>query len=275
MKFKSIYIFFSVTLFFLLSILILLPRLFPVSGTGSSIVDFWHFYWLLITLWFMLFSVVNLLYFLNRKLFSLIEMENWPALIRYLENRIIQKGRYSSRLVRLLANTYMELSDTAGVMNLENICGIVKPSVVDENVLIFGLARILSRDISGAVRFYQSRREQANPQIRDWVYWYYAFSLVMAKEYILAGNEFKILARMSKNVFITALSSYFLDEVLSHVLPDLYTEYKDISHTSRLRVLKVLPNMESWKKELLPYSGEVYISAIEKYTDKTMKWLYG
>ena len=270
MKFKSIYIFFSITLFILLFILILIPRL-----SGSPDNDFWSFYYLLIILWVLLFSLVNVLYFLNRKLFSLMESENWPALIRYLENRIIQKGRYSTRLVRLLANTYLELSDTAGVMNLENISGIVKPLVVDENVLIFGLARILSRDISGAVRFYQSRRENANPQIRDWVCFYYAFSLILAKEYKQASIELKILARMSKNMLITALSAYFLDGVLSHVLPDLYVEFRDISYSARTRVLKSLPNFDSWRRELSHLSKEFYFTSLQKYTDKTKEWLYG
>lgn len=262
---------FNVTLFLFLATIVLLPLF--VLGTSFS-VQFWRMNWPFLPVWTLLFVTLNVFYFTNRQLFMLLEKEDWPALIRYLEGRVIQEGRYSSRLVRLLANSYLVLSDSASVISLENKVGISKPSLLEANALVFGTARILANDISGAVRFFGSRRDTVKAGIRDWVRWYHGFALLLDRQFEEAAGEFSLLARLSGDAVITALSSYFLAKNMAVILPEKDKEFLEIASDGSKRVRKSLPKTESWKREVKRLSSEIHAAAIAKYLDETGKWLY-
>jgi len=236
--------------------------------------SFWRINWPLIVVLVVLFAGFSVFYFYNRRLFMLLEKEDWPALVRYLEDRVIQKGRYSSRLVRLLANSYLVLSDSQAVMSLESKVALAKPSLVDTNALVFGTARILGKDISGAVRFFQIRKETVMPSLKDWVDWYYGFALLLNRQYEEAGEEFSVLARQSRDGVVTALSSYFLSETIARFLPGKEQQYLDNSQAGKERVLKTLPELKNWKKETGKLSTEIHAAALSKYMEETGSWLY-
>ena len=272
MKFKFIFALFSIMLLLLLASFVFLP--YYIFGISLSF-SFWRMNWPLFLIWVILFLAFNYFYFTNRTLFMLLEKEDWPALVRYLEERVIQKGRYSSRLVRLLANSYLVLSDSESVTKLENKAGIVKPALLDGNALVFGAARILGRDFSGAVRFFEARQEKAKTGQKEWLRWYYGFALLLDRQLEKAVEEFSLLAKFSGDGVITALSSYFLSENLSFVLPEKEDEFQEISREGRERVLKTLPKIDSWKREVLRLSTDIHVAIISKYMEETGQWLYG
>jgi hypothetical protein len=230
--------------------------------------------WPLILIWAVLFFALNTFYFANKKLFLLLEKEDWPALICYLEEKIIQKGAYNSRLVRLLANSYLVLSDSASVINLENRTAINKPALVDANVLVFGTARILGNDITGAVRFFKTRKETAKAALKDWVAWYYGFSLMLNQQIGEAIREFSLLASSSRNGVVTALSSYFLQQNMYFTLPQFRREFGEILEKGRKRALKAIPKTEAWKRRIAGLSTEIHAAAISRYLEDTGIWLY-
>ena len=271
MKFKFIFILFSITLLLFLAVLVLLPRFMMGSSFSTS---FWQFNWPLILILALLFLGFNIFYFTNRKLFLLLEKEDWPALVRYLEDRVVHKGRYSPRLVRLLANSYLVLSDSSAVMSLENKTSSTKPSIVNANALIFGTARILGGDISGALRFFESRQDTVNVKSREWVRWYHGFSLLLNRQYEEASEKFSSFARLSKDGVITALSSYFLSGTLSTALPEKSSEFTRISTEGKERVCKTLPKKENWRQEVSKLSTEIHAAAISKYLEETGNWLF-
>ena len=204
----------------------------------------------------------------------LLEKEDWPALVRYLEDRVIQKGRYSSRLVRLLANSYLVLSDSEAVMSLENKVAIAKPALVDANSLVFGTARILGKDISGALHFFETRKDRVKSELREWVRWYYGFSLLLDRQFEKSAGEFSLLSRLSKDAVVTALSSYFLSETIARVLPEKESELLKISAEGRERVRKALPQINNWNREISSLSTEIHAAALSKYLEETGQWLY-
>ena len=272
MKFKSIFIIFSITLLVFLIILVFMPYYMLGSALSGS---FWKIYWPLILILAMVFLSFCGFYFTNRRLFLLLEKEDWPALVRYLEDRVIQKGRYSPRLVRLLANSYFVLSDSQSVMNLENKVAIAKPSLVDANALVFGTARILGKDISGAARFFETRKETAKFPLKDWVHWYYGFSMLLNRQFEEAGKEFSVLSRISKDGVVTALSSYFLSETIATALPDKWAEFRDIALEGKEKVLKTFPQLKNWNREVSRLSSEIHAAALAKYMEETRIWVYG
>jgi len=237
--------------------------------------SFWQMNWPLFLVWAILFIAFIIFYFTNRTLFMLLEKEDWPALVRYLEGKVIKKGRYSSRLVRLLANSYLVLSDSDSVIKLENKAGIVKPALLDGNALVFGAARILGRDFTGAARFFEARMEKAKAGQKEWLHWYYGFALLLDHQLEKAVEEFSLLAKFSGDGVITALSSYFLSENLSFVMPEKEEEFQEISCEGRERVLIALPRMDSWKREVSRLSTDIHVAIISKYLEETSQWLYG
>ena len=276
MKFKSIFILLNITLLFFLVILVLMPFfMLGFSPVGNSLAgSFWQVNWPYVLVLVILFIGFNAFYFINKQLFLLLEKEDWPALVRYLEDRVIQRGRYSPRLVRLLANSYLVLSDSAAVMSLENKVAIAKPSLVDANVLVFGTARILGKDISGAVRFFEVRRDAAKGERREWVNWYRGFALLLDRRYEEAADDFSLLARVSKEGVITGLSSYFLAETIARALPDREPELRNISREGRERVLRALPGIKHWSREISRLSTEIHVAVLSKYMEETSHWLY-
>jgi len=270
-KFKSIFIVLNLTLLFFLCILVLLPLHFIASDFMGP---FWHNNWPFIIILLIILFAFNTFYFINRRLFLLLEKEDWPALVRYLEDKVIQKGKYSPRLVRLLANSYLVLSDSAGVMSLENKTAITKPALIEANALVFGTARILGKDISGAVRFFGARRDTAKGEFREWVRWYHGFALLLDRQFEKAAEEFILLSRVSKDGVIAGLSSYFVSGALTQSLPEKEEEFREISAQGKERVLKAMPQEKDWDREASRISTEIHAAVLSKYMKETSRWLY-
>ena len=249
--------------------------LIPYLVFGSFFFEtFWRTNWPLVVIWALIFISFNIFYFTNRQLFMLLEKEDWPALVVFLEDKVISKGNYSPRLVRLLANCFLVLSDSAAVINLENKVAISKPALINTNALVFGTARILRGDISGAVRFFDSRKGIVKPGIKEWMYWYSGFSLLLDRQFEKAAEEFTLLVQESRDSLITGLSSYFLCENLSFMLIDKMDELREIASLGRKKVLKAIPKIEAWKKEVYRFSTEIHVAVISQYIEETGRWLF-
>jgi hypothetical protein len=237
--------------------------------------DFWRVTWPVVLFLFFILIGLDVLYFFYRRLFQILEKEDWPALVRYLEERIFKKGNYSPRLVPLLANTYLILSDSASVTSLENKLAVIKPALVEANVLIFGTARILAGDIDGAAGFFFTRLNSVKNKSADWVRWYYGFSLLLDRRFSDSGDQFKTLAAESKDGVITALSAFFLAENLSKAVPQRSLEFTAAALEGRNRLKKTFPTTAVWNREVKKIQNEVYAVVLSKYIDQTTMWLFG
>ena len=271
MKFKSIFIVFCTALLLFMTIIVIMKFIMLDVPLAQP---YLRFSWLLLLVLAIFLVGFNVFYFTNRRLFLLLEKEDWPALSRYLENRVIKKGKYSPGLVSLLAKTYLLLSDAVAVMSLENKVALAKPALVGKNAIIFGTARVLGKDISGAVRFFKAHKETAKAEHREWTYWYYGFALLLDRQFEEAAKEFSFLARISKDAVITGLSSYFLADTLAPLLPGNKDELLEVSFAGRERVRKALPLPKDWGTEISRFSSEIHIATIMKYIKEAGAWIY-
>ncbi|MDR3145652.1 MAG: hypothetical protein LBU21_05190 [Treponema sp.] len=236
---------------------------------------FWRGSWPLILLLFLLLGGVNVFCLGNRRLFLLLEREDWPALAQHLEYRILKRGRYASRPVRLLANTYMVLSDSAAVISLENKVSIAKPALVEENALVFGAARILRKDYAGAADFFAVHSRGGKKADRDWLRWYHGFALLLDQRFPDAADLFCGLAGDSADGVVTGLSAFFLDDTLRRILPSRSMAIAGAVEEGRKRVLAVLRTPAAWTRELAKIQAEVYVAIVYKYIKEAAAWLYG
>jgi hypothetical protein len=261
----------------ILLVFILLVLFFPIIllGSGTS-AAFWRSAWPAGVFFLLILLAMNLFYALNFRLYYLLEWEDWPALARYLEKRTIEKGRYHSFGVRLLANAYLILADNEALADLENRVASVKPVLLEKLALIFGTGRIVRKDYSGAARFFADRFRLAGPASPEslWLSWYSGFALLLDTRYTAAAGCFSYLAQTAKNPVVTALAAWFLGQVLPAALPEESGDFAVVAEQGRKRAKDMLPRRPAWDKKTGAIRGEIYAVLISRYLQDTADWLY-
>jgi hypothetical protein len=271
LKFKIFFILFNSIITLFLFFVFILPGFFPETDFAGV---FWRGARPLAVILVLVLLGMDVFYFYNRRLFYLLEREDWPNLVQYLEDRVVKRGRYSSLAVGFLANAYMVLSDYRAVRDLEEKTAAVKPRLADANALVFGVARILEKDYEGAFRFFEEKAGKVKPGIAAWVRWYAGFARFLNKGFSQAADRFAGIAGKEGDAALAGLSSYFLAASLSEVLPDRGPELMAAAMDGRKRVRAALPGRDAWNKEIDKIRGEVYVAVLSEYLDKTAEWLY-
>jgi hypothetical protein len=218
---------------------------------------------------------LGIFFLINYRLFSLLEREDWPALSYYLEKKIFVKGRYNNRFVKLLASSYMVISDYPSVLKLENKVFLAKKSIVEKNVLIFGAARVIGGNYSEAAAFFKTHLDKSRLRKRDreWVRWFYGFSWLLGGVFDKAEHEFLSIAAFSGDALITGISAYFL----ANNLAKKSLKQQDClvaAENGRNRVAGALKSFENWEKEVNKAETELHIAIIRKYINETGVWLF-
>jgi hypothetical protein len=284
LKFKFLFLFFNFIIVAFLLIIVFLP-LIILGNDGSG---FWKessraSLWPLLALLIAALIVLDVYYCSNRKLFRLLEREDWPALVEYLEARVLRQGHYSGHLVRLLANTCLVMSDSGAVRNLENKLALVRPALVARNALIFGVARILGKDYEGALRFFAAhdkgfdRSGNRFPLVFDtgrsnqWLAWYHGFSLLLERRFAEAADKFRLLALEAPDPVVAALAAWFLADNLSSLVGGSCAED---AAAARERIRGVLAGRKAWEKEVAKTETELHAAIIRRYINDTGNWIY-
>jgi hypothetical protein len=263
LKFKLIFVIFNLALLIFLFVLYFMPFFALGSGAMSY---FRHSIWPLALLLILILAVLDVYYALNHRLFSLLEREDWPALSSYLEEQVLRKGRYSNRLVKLLATTYLAMADVPAVAELENRIAIAKPALLERNALVFGAARILGKDYAGAIRFFSPRAGKGG----DWLNCYYGFALLLDRKPREAAERFRLLSAGSADILIAGLAAWFLADALGDGEPN-----KAAAEEGRLRVRKSLKNRAAWDAELGKLETDVHVAVLRKYLAGAGDWIFG
>ena len=261
-------------MFLFMGIIVIIPLLMLGKDLAAG---FWRSSWYLIPAVFLSLALIDLYFFLNYRIYNLLEKEDWPALIQELENKVLQKNRYSSRLVKLLISSYLVLSDIKPVTELEKRLSIAKKSLLDDNALSFCTARILSKDYQGAADFLAPRCPETSKfkgGNAEWLRWYYGFSLLLSRRFEEAADVFILLARTGRDGIPAGLSAYFLSENLSAFLPLRSENLQEEAKSARGRVKRRLRRRSDWEGELKKLDTEVYAAVLKSYTGKAAEYLY-
>jgi len=269
LKFKYLIIAFCFIMAIVVFITVLLPVLF---GHGYA-ASFRYITIPMLLLMSLLLIGVSVFFFFNYRLLSLLEREDWPALAYYLEQKIYVKNRYNARYVRLLASSYLVISDFQSVLKLEAKALLAKPAVVEKNILIFGSARILSGNHADAAAFFKTYLGKCKGKERQWVRWFHGFSYLIGGLFNQAEPEFSSLAVSSDDTILTGLSAYFLySSIEKHSVNP--AACGQLAKSGKDRVLKAIKNIEHWKKETDKMGTEIHIAVVRKYIDEAGKWIF-
>jgi hypothetical protein len=278
LKFKFVIIFFNVVILLFLGVVFVVP--FLMLGWDQAL-GFWANSWFLLPVLLAVLLAIDVYFALNGRVFALLEKEDWPALVQELEGRVLHKGNYSPRQVRLLANSYLVLSDAKAVNNLERKLSMARPALVNANALTFGAARLLAGDNKGAVAFFADRLPGSGlksagvpAKYREWLSWYYGFAQLLDRQFGGAADRFALLAGESRDGIITGLSSYFLNDPLKKLIPARAIDIGQFALEGKERVKKVLKRRENWNKEVKGLETEVHAMVLQTYITKAGDYLY-
>ena len=274
-KIKLVIIIFNILMLFFIAVILALPLLILGSTLAGT---FWRSSWFFAPLILAAIALINLYFILNYRIYTLLEKEDWPALIMELEKRVLQKNNFNPRLVILLIHVYLVLSDTKSVTEMEKTLSVSRKKLVSRYALSFGAARILQKDYQGAADLFAASLENPNksrpPLEAEWLRWYYGFSLLLSRRFKEASDVFILLTHEGREGILVGLSAYFLHDSLSGFLPLQFTELKKIAKTGCERVKMTLPRRIDWDNELKNNKTEIYLAIIQSYTEKTADFLY-
>lgn len=268
MKFKTIFIVFNVIIICSFLFIFFMPL--ALLGWEYSQV-FWERNWVLAAIFIVIIAALNVFFGANWRLFSLLEKEDWPALVAYLEDRIFVKGRLYGQYIKLLVNTYMVSSNVAGIEKLEEYIRGKKPALLERNALLFGVPHVLRNDGADMERYFGTFLDSKRVESRDWVSWNYAFALLLEKKLPEADGRLRSLVADSRDAAVKLLSLYFVDTVSSGLhdmsAPDPLIEGGKAS-------LKKKYTREKFARELENAKAEVHIVILSRLLDDAMNWLY-
>jgi len=271
MKFRTIFILFNIVILVSFCFVFLFP--FFVLGARSSLL-FWKDNWYLALFFILLLGGINAFFIYNRKVFSLVEKEDWAALSAHLSDEIYAKGRFRASSIRLLVNACLLRSDVAGIEKLEDALAAKKPALLRRNALLFGVTRLLRNRPAEAEAFFARYLDAKDADSRGWLRFDYAFSLVLQKR---VGDALGILKEglASKDAVLALLSSYLLGSIgaAASDSQDERAELAARAETTRKRLLSRF-TAPRWSREVERAKAEVHIVILSKLIDDAGRWLF-
>lgn len=207
MKLKAVFFLFNGVLVASFLIILLMPLILLGPSSFSL---FWGRNWIIAGAFVLTLAAVNAYFILNWKLFSSLEREDWPALVVYLEQRILQKGSTRRMHVRMLLNAYLITSNTESIRALEAFIREKKPSLIGAFSIPFGIPYLLMKDAAVSEAFFASLLSTPGCADRDWIRWNRSFSLVQLGR-TEARDELSALTAESREPAVRLLSLYLLD----------------------------------------------------------------
>ena len=265
MKFKTLYILFNAVIV----VAFLFIFLLPLALLG---VDYFRLFaqknWIAAVLFLVTLIIINGYFALNWKLFRLLEREDWPGLIRLLEDSICRRGRLRKASCRLLLNAYLITANTEPITALEARVRRDSPGLLRALALPFGLPYLLRGEPAAAAAYFGPLAAQRGVADRGWIRWNYAFSLMQLKRREEASSELEGLLRDRPAPELALLALYMLSSLAESRL-----ELRELVERGRAELArKATP--EQWRRRLEAGGGNPQITLLQPILREAREWLF-
>ena len=207
MKFKLIFLLFNLLILLSFAVVIFMP--FMMLGSEYSR-NFWAASWYLPAIFLLIIIAIDGYFFLNWRLFTLLEAENWTELLRFLENEIMQKGTTRVAYVRALIHAYFVTGNVSKIEPLEEYLRAKRPRLVRKFALEFGMPKVLHKNHADMVKFFYEFKAEKVPH-QHWIRFLYAFGALMQHEHSEGREELLALSNEVREPVLKVLVLYTLD----------------------------------------------------------------
>ena len=168
MRFKSIFWLFNIVVIFAL-IVFAIASLFLFGKDYAAV--YWGNMWIVVFLFLVLIGVLDFYFIRNWALFDLLEKEDWPELLAWLENRLYSKGQLRKHYANLLINTALSVSNLDAVKKLEKEVRERKPELLQSLGVALGIPILLEQDWSAVDAYFGPLADDPKTHKRDWARW--------------------------------------------------------------------------------------------------------
>ena len=164
------------TIFWLFNAVVLVSVLFiafiPLIAWGGEYAGvFWGNIWVVGAVFLLFIAVLDGYFVRNWKLFTLLEKEDWPALLAWLEERIYGSRRIGRAYASLLVNTALSVSNLEAVRRLEAEVAERRPALKRQIGVILGIPVLLQRDPAAMEAYFGPLADDPGTKRREWALW--------------------------------------------------------------------------------------------------------
>ncbi|MBN1241667.1 MAG: hypothetical protein JXA15_03045 [Spirochaetales bacterium] len=272
MKFTTIFVLFNAVFAFSFLFIFLMP--FVVLGAGSS-AGFWSANWPMALFFVVALAALNGFFLANRRVFTLVEKEDWAALSSLLSERMYGKGAFRGQYVRLMVNASLLRADLSGVERLESELRSRKPAMLRRNAVIFAVPRLLRNDPSSVLSFCEEFLPFRDVDNRAWLGFFHAFALVLLKRGAEAAPEL-VKTVDTKDPTLGLLSAYLLANLAAPALGDPVESRNLVekAYAKRSALRARWRKSEAWAREAERARTEVHVVILSKILDDAGRWLF-
>ncbi|MFP3958700.1 MAG: hypothetical protein ACLFUX_00880 [Spirochaetaceae bacterium] len=265
MRFKIIFVVFNAIILVSFLFIFLIP--FFMLGWDYT-QAFWSDNWSVAVIFVVVLAGLNAYFLLNWKLFTLLEREDWYALIDYIEDGVYTRKRFGKQHLRVLINAYLITSQPDKIARLEQFLRENRRSLVPRFALHLGIPHLLGNDAADMKAYYGEMRNDPNCADRDWIDWDYAFALMLNHEQEDAKEVLESLLTRAKNDVLVLLTIYLLDAftVAESRILNIVMERKRAFQT------KYTP--EQWNKEVEKNRGNLQVIVLSKLIRDAGNWVF-
>jgi hypothetical protein len=263
MRFKIIFILFNVVIVVSFLAIYLMPLIILDFDYAKA---FWSRNWGLPLLFLAIIGLLNTYFILNWKLFTLLEREDWPALITHLEHRIYVRKLIIGQQVKILSNAYLVRSDVEAIGRLENFIREQKPKILPKFALVFGIPHLLRNDPSEMIGYF-SQFTHLGGNEGAWIRWNYAFALILNGDTLEAQTALSKLCAEKLEPVLTLLVIYLLHS--------LKPEEGKIGLIEEKRTkLRERFTRARWHNEIERSKGSIQVVVLQKLIEEATEWLF-
>ncbi len=264
MRFKIIFILFNLVIIVSFLAIYFMPLIMLDLDFAKS---FWSRNWGLPVLFLVIIGLLNTYFIVNWKLFTLLEREDWPALIAHLEHRIYNKKIIIGQQVKILANAYLVRSDLESIAKLENFIREQRPKLVPKFALVFGVPYLLRNDPEEMVRYFSEFTYLKGAE-GAWLRWNYAFARILNGDTREAEETLTALCREKLEPVLALLSIYLLQSI------EPKEEGLALVEEKRQKLLDRF-SREKWEKEIARSRSSIQVVVLQKLIEEATEWLFG
>ena len=256
MKFRLIIIFFNILIIAVFVMVLFLP----VGTLGTGFVkDFWMQFWIFPLFLFLLLVLIDVFFIINRKFYRLIESDDWPLLLDFLETEFYGKSKGKKGLnlnsfrIRAFISSAFLAGQTYRLEKLEQLLREKQPDLFASFFLSLGLTRLIKNDSLALESYYQEVFSlKYKIKEKGFCIWLYCFALLINKN-VKEAETHLIKLLLEKDLLLRLVVLYLL-----HTAWELSGPYSETQQN-------LLPwPFEKEKKSLLAQLSAKRFAAIKK-----------
>lgn len=165
-KFKTLLLLFNAVV-----ISILVMFIFGTLLLAEKNYTAFYWLWILTALFFIVIGFLNVFFIRRRQLFCLMEDEDWPAVLGWLDKRYADKP-ISKNLANLYINTAMLITDLSAVKEFETRIRQRQPDLLRYLGVALGIPAVLEGSSRAIFEYFAPFADNKRTYGRDWARWF-------------------------------------------------------------------------------------------------------